>query len=88
MATAGKQPRDKILWSDKLACAFEKAQKALLNPKTITIPRRSDLLVITSDGAVRNGGMGSVMYIMRNCKILLGGYFSAKMKDFQKNWSV
>ena len=86
MATAGKQSRDKILWSDKLTCAFGKAQKALLNPKTITIPRRSDLLVITSDGAVRNGGKGSVMYIMRNGKMLLGGYFSAKMKEFQKNW--
>lgn len=85
-ATAGKQSRDKIVWTDKLKSAFENAQKALCDPKTITIPRRDDLLIITNDGAVRNGGMGSVLFIMRRGRMLLGGYFSAKLKHFQSNW--
>jgi hypothetical protein len=85
-ATAGKQSRDKIEWSDSLKQAFSSAQKALRDPKTITIPRRDDLLIITNDGALRNGGIGSVLYIMRKDRMLLGGYFSAKLKQFQANW--
>lgn len=33
-----------------------------------------------------NGGIGSVLFIIRNGETKLGGYFSMKMKSFQLNW--
>lgn len=44
--------------------SFSKAQLALKNPKSITIPRPSDHLIITSDGAV--GSIGSILFVMQN----------------------
>ena len=83
---AGKASRDHLIWTEPLSHAFENAQAALRDPKTITIPRPTDQLIITNDGAVRNGGIGSVLYIMRNGRMLLGGYFSAKLKKHQQQW--
>ena len=56
------------------------------DPKTITIPKPSDLLIITNDGAVSKGGMGSILYILRDGTLHLGGYFSAKLKSHQLKW--
>jgi hypothetical protein len=85
-AIANKDSSEHIQWSDALDTAFQSAQSALNNPRTITIPRPSDQLIITSDGALRNGGIGSVLYVMRNDNMKLGGYFSAKLKTHQQKW--
>ncbi|MES9905325.1 MAG: RNase H-like domain-containing protein [Sedimenticola sp.] len=82
----GKDSSEKIEWTDSLSLAFQKAQQALSNPRNIVIPRPSDQLVITNDGAVRNGGIGSVLYVLRDGKMLLGGYVSAKLKTHQNKW--
>ena len=58
----------------------------ILYPKTIIIPRPSDQLIIVNDGAVRDAGIGAVMYVMRSDRMLLGGYFSAKLKPHQQKW--
>ena len=85
-ATAGKESRDRIQWTPDLETAFKNAQQALSCPKTVVIPQRSDQLIITNDGAVRNGGLGSVLYILRKGKMLLGGYYSMKLKSHHINW--
>jgi hypothetical protein len=85
-AVAGKDSHQHVEWSRELVAAFADAQAALKNPKTITIPRASDQLIITNDGAVRDGGVGSVLYIKRGVKMLLGGYYSAKLKTHQQKW--
>ena len=85
-ATAGKESREKVSWTEELKSSFKHAQEALANPKTITIPRRDDHLIITNDGAVRNGGIGSILYILRNGRMLLGGYYSAKLKPHHERW--
>lgn len=85
-ACAGKESREKIQWTDELQADFQKAQEALKDLKTITVPRRSDKLIITTDGAVRNAGIGAVLYINRNGTIKLGGYFSAKLTQHQIRW--
>ena len=41
-ATAGKESREKIIWTDDLTLAFQTAQKALRNHKSISILRPSD----------------------------------------------
>ncbi len=83
-ATAGKESHSKIVWSDSLIEEFYKAQAALNNLKSITIPRKEDRLIITNDGAVTHG-IGSVLFILRDGNMHLGGFFSAKLKCHQKN---
>ena len=80
---AGKDTRETIIWSDTLNSSFERAQRALSETKFITIPRPSDTLIITNDGAVITGGLGAVLYVLRKGSMMLGGYFSAKLKPHQ-----
>lgn len=70
-AVAGKESHEQLTWSDELSEAFVQAQQALCDPKTITTPKQSDQLIITSDGAVSNGGIGPVLYILRKGNIRL-----------------
>ena len=52
-ATHGKKGNEKIQWTSVLQESFIKAQKELLNAKTITIPIPSDTLWLVTDAAVR-----------------------------------
>lgn len=83
---AGKESRASLHWSDDEVTAFHTAQKALSSVKCITIPRPEDKLVITNDGAVKCGGIGSVLFVCRGKTMLLGGFFSAKLKSHQLKW--
>ena len=85
-ATAGKESREKIIWTDDLTLAFQTAQKALRNHKSISIPRPSDSLWILTDGSVKNRGIAATMYIHRNGKLLLAGFFNAKLQKHQVTW--
>ena len=85
-ATAGRDTRERITWTDTLSQSFKKAQNALRDLKSITIPKPSDQLIITVDGALRNGGIGSVLYILRDSKMLIGGYFSSRLHVHQRKW--
>ena len=82
---AGKESQQRISWTNDLKQAFAAAQKALAHPKAITIPRTSDKLIITNDGAVRNGGIGSVLYILRDKRTLLGDSFLQSSSPINKN---
>ena len=77
----GKESRSHLQWTAGLMEQFKAAQAALKNVKSITIARPSDHLIVTSDGSIKNRGIGSVLYILRNGKLLLGGYFSLKLSD-------
>jgi len=87
---AGKQSQDEIVWSDSLYEAFHKAQKALLSHHTISIPRPNDQLWLVTDGAVRDPGIGATLYLSRHSKdgdkLLLGGFFSSKLRNRQVTW--
>jgi hypothetical protein len=85
-ATAGKTSQSAVSWTPELLSTFKKAQDALSDLTTITIPRPSDQLVITSDGAVKKGGLGAVLYVVRHSKTLVAGFFSAKLKTHQIRW--
>lgn len=85
-AVAGRESKDKILWSDELRDAFRTAQQALLSNRTITLPRSDDQLWIVTDGAVRNPGLGATLYITRDGKTQLSGFFSAKLRKNQAKW--
>jgi hypothetical protein len=83
---AGKESREHFTWSDSLIAKFHAAQNVLKNPKSITIPKPSDHLIITSDGFVSSSGVGSILYIMWNGKMHLGEYYSAKFKPHKIKW--
>ena len=85
-ATAGKESRERIVWSDDLLLAFKSAQRALGNHKTITIPQPSDALWLVTNGSVKNRGIAATLYIHRNAKLLLAGFFSAKLRKHQVSW--
>ena len=85
-ATAAKASATAIYWTEDILTTFSNAQSALLTIASITIPRASDHLVITNDGAISKCGIGSVLYVIRNGQTQVGGYFSAKLKQHQLKW--
>ncbi|KAH3874557.1 hypothetical protein DPMN_037803 [Dreissena polymorpha] len=82
-AIAGRPGQDKISWSDELHNQFTAAQKALLNHKSIVLPRPDDQIWIVTDGSVVQRGIGATMYVTRNNSLHLAGFFSAKLRKHQ-----
>ena len=82
-AIAGKDSCNQIEWSDDLLVAFKRVQDAISAPSVIHLPRPSDTLWIVTDGAVKNHGIGATMYLSREGELLLGGFFSAKLRGRQ-----
>ena len=70
----------------ELQSTFARTQEALLTHKAITLPRPSDQLWIVTDGALRKLGLGATLYIERNGRPLLAGFFSAKLRTNQRLW--
>ena len=86
-AVAGLMSNEKLLWSDDLSAAFEKARSALSSAQTIYLPKVEDQLWIVTDGAVRKPGLGATLYITReDGKPKVAGFFSSKLKKLQVDW--
>ncbi len=85
-ATIGLQSRDRVLWSDSLVDMFNQSQLLLKTCKSITLPRPQDQVWIVTDGAVKDPGIGATMYVSRGNKLLLAGFYSAKLRDRQTSW--
>ena len=81
---SGKQKNDKINWSDHLIQLYRSAQDALKKASTIHLPRHDDQLIIVHDGSML--GIGSVLYLNREDHLVIGSFFSAKLKDHQTRW--
>lgn len=84
-ATAGQDSAKRIQWTDMLVEAFQRAQSALKNLKSITVPRPEDQLIVTNDGAITKG-IGAVLYVRRGDNTHVAGFFSAKLKPNQRKW--
>ena len=80
------QSKDKITWSIDLLESFQEAQKRLKDCKTITLPQPADLIWIVTDGAIKARGLGATMYVVRQDKLSLAGFFNAKIKPNQVAW--
>lgn len=83
---AGRDSKDIISWSDELIDSFSSAQKALSTNRSIVLPKPDDQLWIVTDGAVKKHGLGATLYVSRNDKIKLAGFFSAKLRKRQFTW--
>ena len=84
--TAGRQSQDTISWSDELLVCFRSCQEALTSNRSITLPKPDDQLWIATDGSVKMNGLGATLYVLRDQKLHLAGYFSAKFKKHQASW--
>ena len=86
-AIKGLKGSQDITWHPDLSLCFTKAQSALKSPKTITIPRTTDQLVLTVDASPLNKGLGSTLFSQRGDKRYVSGFFSFKLKSHQlNNW--
>ena len=81
-----KESRDAIQWTDTSLAHFHAAQDALKEHKSITLPRSSDQLSIVTDGSLAKCGIGAALYVHRNGKLQLAGFFSAKLREHQVTW--
>ena len=82
---AGRQSTEKIEWNDNMLHKFKKVQESLQDCKIITIPRSSDQLYIVGDGS-QQFGIASTLWILRDTKLLLGGFFNSQLKQGQTIW--
>lgn len=85
-AIAGRSSQEVIEWTDDLVCYYEKAQTHLSDNKSIVIPRPSDHVWIVTDGSVSKRGLGATLYVTRDKKLSLAGFFSAKLRKHQVTW--
>ena len=83
-AIAGRNPSEKIAWTDHLTAVFKRSQNELRNVKTLTIPRKDDQLNIITDAS--STGIGAALYVIREGKPYIAGYFNAKHKKHQESW--
>lgn len=84
--TAGSQSSNTVVWSEILLASFHQAQKALSSNQSIVIPKPEDQLWIVTDGSVKMHGLGATLYALRDKKLLLAGFFSAKTRQHQVTW--
>ena len=83
---AGRESNEPIQWTDDLRTSFRNAQATLSTTHTISLPRPGDQLWIVTDGAVRKPGIGATLYVTRDGKLRLAGFFSAKLRGSQTAW--
>jgi hypothetical protein len=83
---AGRDSNELIVWSDDNRAAFTSAQTALSTNRYITLPRRHDQLWVVTDGSIKQRGLGATLYITRDDKVQLAGFFNAKLRKNQVNW--
>ncbi|CAC5410534.1 unnamed protein product [Mytilus coruscus] len=85
-AVDGCESKDTISWTKELNSALTSAQNALFTNRLIALPRPTDQLWIVTDGALKKCGLGATLYVNRNDKLLLAGFFSTKLRQTQRQW--
>ena len=83
---ADLQSHDHIQWGDNLRQKFTAAQDALHMHKSIILPCASDQLWIVTDGSVIRRGPRATLYVTRQDRLLLAGFFSSKLRKHQVTW--
>ena len=85
-ALKGLDGKDHIKWTDDLHSHFKNVQSVLKSPAILTIPVKTDHLLLTVDASVVNKGLGATLFITRERKRLLAEFFSFKLKSHQLAW--
>ena len=83
---ADLQSHNHVQWDANLRQKFTTAQDALHTHKSIVLPRASDQLWIVTDGSVTQRGLGATLYVTRQDRLLLAGFFSSNLPKHQVTW--
>ena len=83
---AGKDTNDKIIWTEQQLKDFESAKEEIQNIRPRTIPKPSDLLVISKDGCLSQMSVGMIMWARRDGEWKLVECFSFKINASLKNF--
>ena len=75
---AGKDTKERIVWSDEMLSHFKKCQDSLSTCKPICIAKPSDHIWLHTDGAIRPatstvGGLFATLFLVRDGDIRSGG---------------
>ena len=88
-AIAGGQSSDKVTWTEDLCETFTNVQGALKSCRSVALPRSTDTrYIMDSDRRCRQKsiGVGATMYVVRDGKPKVAGFFSAKLRHQQVTW--
>ncbi|CAH1263916.1 NOTCH1 [Branchiostoma lanceolatum] len=83
---AGRSSSDMIQWTDDQLSVFRKAQQGLKSHQAVVLPRPDDDLWLVTDAAVRPTGIGATLFIRRDNNTRVAGFFSCKLKKYQRQW--
>ena len=83
---AGELSADKIVWTEELLASFSKSKEHLKKVRAIVLPKRSDQLHLVTDASSR--GLAGTLYVVRNNKPSVAGFFSAALKRNQSKLST
>lgn len=83
---AGEQSADKIVWTEELLTSFNRSKEHLKKVRAIILPRRSDQLHLVTDAS--STGIAGTLYVVRNGKPTVAGFFSAALKRNQSKLST
>ncbi|CAH1243309.1 RS1 [Branchiostoma lanceolatum] len=83
---AGRSSSDMIQWTDDQLSVFRKAQQGLKSHQAVVLPRPDDELWLVTDAAVRPTGIGATLFIRRDNNTRVAGFFSCKLKKYQRQW--
>ena len=83
---AGMDSKAPLTWSDIQLDSFASVQKHLLNNKSIHILISDDQLWLVTDASKKLPGLGATLYAQRDGRLLLAGFFSAKLKKPYLTW--
>ena len=80
----------RVIWTDKLKAAFNKAKEAVKSCRGVHFPMKTDRLITSSDYSHQHKAIGGLMAIIRQeegkQKKLLGRHFSAKLDKNKSVW--
>jgi hypothetical protein len=84
--TSGQVSQSDLVWTDEQIDSFRAAQRALVNRKSVMLPRIGEELWVVTDAASKARGLGATLYVKRNGKVRVAVFFSAKLRLPQKLW--
>lgn len=76
------------MWTDALTTAFQESQTHLQKATTITLPRPTDHIWVTTDASTRAQGLSATYYVTRDTSTtkLLAGFFNARLRKAYEAW--
>ena len=80
-ACSNKESKEKVEWTEDLLASFNKSKEQLQKIKPIVLPKRDEQLHIVTDAS--STGLGATLFVVRNSKLRLAGYFSAALRPNQ-----